>query len=191
MSNIMSAATRIRTVYISLIRGEESHRLAEYAARWLQDDDLLAPDLPEPATLTKEEDFAAAPIGTVILHPWGAAIKQSEDNWSVTGDDMARHHGTVGDDDEYPSTVLRWGKQTLTVPHAPEVEFDEDGVWREDAEDPDILVMTKGLPDGFVGICLVDRDENRATIHARPVEEIREFAHALLVAANHAEGQQK
>ena len=48
MSNIMSAATRIRTVYISLIRGEESHRLAEYAARWLQDDGLLAPDLPEP-----------------------------------------------------------------------------------------------------------------------------------------------
>lgn len=47
MSNIMSAATRIRTVYISLIRGEKSHRLAEYAARWLQDDGLLAPDLPE------------------------------------------------------------------------------------------------------------------------------------------------
>ena len=48
MSNIMGAATRIRTVYISLIRGEESHRLAEYAARWLQDDGLLAPNLPEP-----------------------------------------------------------------------------------------------------------------------------------------------
>lgn len=48
MSNFISAATRIRTVYISLIKGEESHRLAEYAARWLQDDGLLAPDLPEP-----------------------------------------------------------------------------------------------------------------------------------------------
>lgn len=50
MNNIMSAATRIRTVYITLIKGEESHRLAEYTARWLQDDGLLAPDLPEPLT---------------------------------------------------------------------------------------------------------------------------------------------
>lgn len=160
----------------------------ECIAQDLADAGLLAPDTDHPATLTTEEDFAAAPIGTVILHPWGAAIKQSEDNWSVTGDDMAHHHNTVGDDDEeYPSTVLRWGKQTLTVPHAPEVEFDENGVWREDEKDPDILVLTKGLPNRFVGICLVDRDENRATIHARPVEEIQEFAHALLVAANHAE----
>ena len=78
-------------------------------AEILANDGLLAPDTDHPATLTTEEDFAAAPIGTVILHPWGAAIKQSEDNWSVTGDDMARHHGTVGLNDEYPSTVLRWG----------------------------------------------------------------------------------
>ena len=50
MNNIMSAATRIRTVYITLIKGEESHRLAEHTARWLQDDGLLAPDAPVPLT---------------------------------------------------------------------------------------------------------------------------------------------
>lgn len=187
MSNIERAAD---IIYDKLSSRYGDFTIPIEAVQAVAEAGLLASDTDHPATLTTEEDFAAAPIGTVILHPWGAAIKQSEDNWSVTGDDMTRHHGTVGDE-EYPSTVLRWGKQTLTVPHAPEVEFDEDGVWREDAEDPDILVMTKGLPDGFVGICLVDRDENRATIHARPVEEIREFAHALLVAANHAEGQQK
>ena len=102
MSNFISAATRIRTVYITLIKGEESHRLAEYAARWLQDD--------HPATLTTEADFAAAPIGTVILHPWGAAVKRGEDSWGVTGNDMRRRDDTVGDlDEEEPLTVLRWG----------------------------------------------------------------------------------
>lgn len=68
-------------------------------------------------------------------------------------------------------------------------EFDEEGTWREDEEDPGIFVLTQGLPRRFVGICLVDRDENRATIHARPVEETREFAYALLAAANEAEGK--
>lgn len=110
MSNFISAATRIRTVYITLIKGEESHRLAEYAARWLQDDGLLVPDTDHPATLTTEADFAAAPIGTVVLHPWGAAVKRGEDSWGVTGNDMRRRDDTVGDlDEEEPLTVLRWG----------------------------------------------------------------------------------
>lgn len=77
----------------------------------------------------------------------------------------------------------------LLAPDLQEIEFDEEGTWRENEEEPDIFVLTQGLPRGFVGICLVDRDENRATIHARPVEETREFAHALLAAANAAEEQ--
>ncbi|MBC3179381.1 hypothetical protein [Corynebacterium lujinxingii] len=91
------------------------------------------------------------------------------------------------------STILRnrLDNTGLLAPDLSEIEFDEDGTWREDEEDPDILVLTKGLPNRFVGICLVDRDENRATIHARPVEETREFAHALLVAADTAEGKHK
>lgn len=63
-----------------------------------------------PATLTTEADFAAAPIGTVVLHPWGAAVKRGEDSWGVTGNDMRRRDDTVGDlDEEEPLTVLRWG----------------------------------------------------------------------------------
>lgn len=76
----------------------------------MSDADLLVPDTDHPATLTTEADFAAAPIGTVILHPWGAAIKHDEDEWGVTGNDMRRRDDTVGDlDEEDPLTVLRWG----------------------------------------------------------------------------------
>lgn len=80
------------------------------AARILADAGLLVPDTDHPATLTTESDFTAAPIGTVVLHPWGAAVKRGEDSWGVTGNDMRRRDDTVGDlDEEEPLTVLRWG----------------------------------------------------------------------------------
>lgn len=78
----------------------------------------------------------------------------------------------------------------LLAPDLSEIKFDEDGVWREDEEEPDIFVVTQNLPRRFVGIGLVNRDENHVTIHARPVEEMRELAHVLLAAANAAEVEQ-
>ena len=84
--------------------------LGERIADALTDAGLLVPDTDHPATLTTEADFAAAPIGTVVLHPWGAAVKRGEDEWGVTGNDMRRRDDTVGDlDEEEPLTVLRWG----------------------------------------------------------------------------------
>lgn len=87
--------------------------LGERIADALTDAGLLAPDTDHPATLTTEADFATAPIGTVVTHPWGAAVKAHEDWWLVTGSDRSRLDNSVGDQDE-PLTVLRWGKGEVT-----------------------------------------------------------------------------
>lgn len=81
----------------------------ECIANDLADAGLLAPDIDHPATLTTVADFAAAPIGTVVTHPGGAAVKAREDWWLVTGIGQSRLDNSVGDEDE-PRTVLRWGK---------------------------------------------------------------------------------
>nr|DAL41028.1 MAG TPA_asm: hypothetical protein [Caudoviricetes sp.] len=94
---------RQQTLVSDLATSKDIARKLEYAG-------LLVPDTDHPATLTTEADFAAAPVGTVVLHPWGAAIKHDEDEWGVTGNDMRRRNDTVGDmDEEEPLTVLRWG----------------------------------------------------------------------------------
>lgn len=87
---------------------------------------LLAPDTDHPATLTTVADFAAAPIGTVVTHPGGAAVKARKNWWLITGIGQSRLDNSIGDyDEEDPRTVLRWGKQILPVPHVSEAEFDE------------------------------------------------------------------
>lgn len=67
------------------------------------------------------------------------------------------------------------------------VKFDENGVWQDYDEEPEIFVMTKGLPVGFAAIGVLDRDEMKLHVRARPADEIREVAHALLAAANYSE----
>ena len=106
-------AVRIRDTYRDHIKGEEAYAYSEAAARELQDAGLLAPDTDHPATLTTKADFATAPIGTVVTHPWGAAVKAHEDWWLVTGSDRSRLDNSVGDQDE-PLTVLRWGNEEGT-----------------------------------------------------------------------------
>lgn len=69
------------------------------------------------------------------------------------------------------------------------VEFDENGVWQDYDEEPEIFVLTKGLPNGFAAIGILDRDEMKLHVRAQPADEIRDVAHALLVAANEAEGK--
>lgn len=83
--------------------------LGERIADALTDAGLLAPDTDHPATLTTVADFAAAPTGTVVTHPGGAAVKAREDWWLITGIGQSRLDNSVGDEDE-PRTVLRWGK---------------------------------------------------------------------------------
>lgn len=70
------------------------------------------------------------------------------------------------------------------------VEFDENGIWQECGEEPELFVLSKGLPVGFAAIGVFDRDENRFNVLARPAEEMREFAHAILAAANYSEVEQ-
>lgn len=71
------------------------------------------------------------------------------------------------------------------------VEFDENGIWQEYDEEPEIFVMTKGLPVGFAAIGVLDRDEMHMHVLARPADEMRDAAHALLAAADYSEGNQK
>lgn len=97
--NFMSAATRIRTVYISLIRGEESHRLAECTARWLQDDDLLAPDLPDP--VADHGDWQR--WGT---HPLRVEAEQGEVTATISGDGDPYHVFTPDEARKYAHWLL-------------------------------------------------------------------------------------
>lgn len=116
MSNFISAATRIRTVYISLIKGEESHRLAEYAARWLQNDGLLAPDNDHPTHLETWEDFENAPVFTIICPPGESPIiKRTDGRWKAAGFDTPLNSvDFIEGGDGTPLIVLRWGKGEVT-----------------------------------------------------------------------------
>ena len=115
MSNHEHAAEVIRT-WQARHKTEMDNNTAWAAQNLAGDLDhagLLAPDTDHPATLTTKADFATAPIGTVVTHPWGAAVKAHEDWWLVTGSDRSRLDNSVGDQDE-PLTVLRWGNEEGT-----------------------------------------------------------------------------
>ena len=77
----------------------------------------------------------------------------------------------------------------LLAPDLPEIKFDDYGGWQENEEKPEIFILTENLPKGYVAIAFFDHDEKRLTIQVRPVAETREFAHALLAAADHVEAE--
>ena len=78
----------------------------------------------------------------------------------------------------------------LLAPDLPEIKFEDDGGWQENEEKPEIFILAKNLPKGYVGIAFFDHDEKRLMIQVRPVAETRKFAHALLAAADHVEVEQ-
>lgn len=90
---------------------------------------------------------------------------------------------------ELAQEVIRLREQIeeLSTPNMPEPKFDENGLWKECEEDPEIFVLAGGVPKRFVGIGFFSSNEDQIMIQARPVEEMRELAYALLAAANHQE----
>jgi len=75
----------------------------------------------------------------------------------------------------------------LFAPDLTKPQFNEDGLWQECEEDPEIFVIAGGVgvPKRFIGIGLFNDDGDQLTIQARPAEEMRELAYALLAAAEH------
>lgn len=77
----------------------------------------------------------------------------------------------------------------VLAPDLPKPKFDENGNWEECKEEPEIFVLTGGLPKRFVGIGLFNEEKDQIIVQARAIEEMRELAYALLAAANQAEGK--
>lgn len=72
---------------------------------------LLTQNVNHPTTLSTKADFAKAPIGTIVTHPFGAAIKDNDDEWTVTGDENPRRNDAMSWIAlESPYVVMRWGE---------------------------------------------------------------------------------
>lgn len=143
-------------------------------------------DQATPGPWTVEDDGYDIIVGNAEGHRmgWGDQVRFKFEAGDKKHDTALAAHAP-----ELAEEVIRLREQSegLSTPNMPEPKFDENGLWKEREEEPEIFVLAGGVPKRFVGIGFFSSDENQIMIQARPVEEMRELAYVLLAAANHQE----